>query len=869
MQRIISWLRSLFFPAHVAEPLSLEELQAAFRKRYANFRGLLTANNNALQAMADLEKIYYGGDSYRMAVIRSKVTTILVNVFKMIRNLLEMSDGKYKELETIFERIGNDIDAIIERKPLLGQGPFILGLNEVNREVRSQVGEKMANLGEAGAIAGLTVPGGFVVTASATRHFLTDSHLAEINRRLQVLDPDNLEDLYHTCGEIQQLIRDTPLPADLEELLYVHYARLERATMPHCRVALRSSALGEDSAGISFAGLYRTVLNVERDGLVAAYKEIIASKYGARAISYRRKRGYRHEDIEMCVGCLVMIDAMVSGVIYTRDPGEEESEVLRINATSGIAKGVVDGTTVTDLYLVSRDKPHAVVDREMRQGQAVSALTYGQIKKLAEAALLLEQHFGQPQDIEWTIDHQGSLYILQSRPMLTLNVKVDLEEGETPTIPQIEENEPPLLHGGICASTGIASGAVFRVDSDETMRRFPQGAVLVLEHPLPEWAPLLSRAAAVLAGHGSEAGHLATVSREFGIPALFSLPEVMTALSNEEVVTVHAGARAVYRGRREDLLRLRAVRKDIMAGSPVQRILTEIMQHVTPLNLNDPASPQFKSSWCETLHDITRFCHEKSVSEMFNFGQRHHFNQAAAKRLVGKVPMEWYVIDLADGFREGVNLEDKSVRIEDIVSVPMLAVWNGLSAVPWAGPPPVSVRGFGSIIFQSTMRPELDPAVASALTVKNYFLISQHFCNLSVRLGYHYAMIEAYLSDLLTESYVTFRFKGGAADLQRKAERARLLAYVLERYDFRVELRSDTLLARLKKKPTEYLEQRLQVLGYLTLHTRQIDMVMNSAGAVEQYKKKFIEDIEVMLASKAASNHGESGHAGEGKTAAG
>jgi pyruvate,water dikinase len=167
------------------------------------------------------------------------------------------------------------------------------------------------------------------------------------------------------------------------------------------------------------------------------------------------------------------------------------------------------------------------------------------------------------------------------------------------------------------------------------------------------------------------------------------------------------------------------------------------------------------------------------------------------------------------------------------------------------------------------MRPELDPAVASALTVKNYFLISQHFCNLSVRLGYHYAMIEAYLSDLLTESYVTFRFKGGAADLGRKAERARLLAYVLERYDFRVELRSDTLLARLKKKPTEYLEQRLQVLGYLTLHTRQIDMVMNSAGAVEQYKKKFVEDIEVMLASKAASNHGEPGHAGEGKAAAG
>ena len=157
----------------------------------------------------------------------------------------------------------------------------------------------------------------------------------------------------------------------------------------------------------------------------------------------------------------------------------------------------------------------------------------------------------------------------------------------------------------------------------------------------------------------------------------------------------------------------------------------------------------------------------------------------------------------------------------------MLAIWRGISAFPWEGPPPVSVRGFGSIIFQSTMRPELDPAVASALTTKNYFLISENFCNLSVRLGYHYAMIEAYISDLLTESYVTFRFKGGAADMRRKAVRARLLADILQRYDFRIELRSDALLARVKKQPTEYLEKRLQILGYLTLHARQLDMVMN------------------------------------------
>ena len=466
------------------------------------------------------------------------------------------------------------------------------------------------------------------------------------------------------------------------------------------------------------------------------------------------------------------------------------------------------------------------------------------MRKLTETALLLEEHFGEPQDIEWSFDHQGLLHILQSRPLAGSHpaeepVKVEAAVGES--------GAAPILFGGVCASGGIACGEVFTVDSAEDMRGFPRGGVLLLDHPLPEWAPLLNRAAAVVAGGGTEAGHLATIAREFGIPALFGLPEAMSILTAGRTVTVHATGRAVFDGRRDDLLRQKNVKRDIMAGSPVQRILTEALQLITPLNLNDPASPRFKSSWCETLHDITRFCHEKSVSEMFGFGQHTKFYHSAAKRLVGEVPLEWWVIDLADGFREGAGGESKTIRIDDIVSMPMLAIWRGISAYPWQGPPPVSVRGFGSIIFQSVMRPELDPAVPSALTTKNYFLISKNFCNLSVRLGYHYAMIEAFLSDLRTESYVTFRFKGGAADLQRKAVRARLLADILKRYDFRIELRSDALLARVKKGSVEYLEQRLQILGYLTLHARQLDMVMNQPGAVELYREKFLREIEEML----------------------
>ena len=862
MKNIFSYLREIF--SNTPEPApDPEELKASFKKRYGLFRGLLTANNNALQAMAELEKIYYSGESYRMAAVRSKVTAILVNVFKMIKNLREMSGGRYEELETIFENIGRELDAIFTRRPQRSEGPPILTLKEITLKQWDQVGEKMANLGEVTVRTELKVPPAFVITASATSRFLTAKVLAEINRRLQILDPDDFDSLFKTCEELRRIVRETPLPADLEELIHLHYSRLEKETHSGVFVAMRSSALGEDSAGVSFAGLYNSILGVDKENLISAYKEVIAGKYGSKAIAYRRKRGYRHEDIEMCVGCMVMIDALQSGVTYSIDPSGEERDTIRINAVAGMARGVVDGTKATDLYLVSREKPHTLVYSQLsgrRDGEAspsiAASLTYAQIKRLAEAAMTLEEHFGTPQDIEWSYDAQGRLYILQSRA-----IPASFNQAETVSAEGGPAGEAPILFGGICASRGVACGEVHKIDSAEQMQGFPQGAVLLVEHPLPEWAPLLGRASALIAAHGSEAGHLATVAREFAIPALVNLPEALTLLANGRTITVNAAARAIFEGCRDDLLRADTVKRDVMAGSPVQRIVTEALQHITPLNLNDPASLQFKARWCETLHDITRFCHEKSVSEMFNFGKEFNFHEGAAKRLVGKVPLEWWVIDLSDGFREGVDSSLPTVRVEDVVSLPMMAIWEGISAYPWEGPPRVSMRGFGSIIFQSTMRPDLDPAVPSNLTSRNYFLISRNFCNLSVRLGYHYAMIEAYLSELLTENYVTFRFKGGAADLRRKAVRAKLLAEILQAWDFRIELRSDALLARVKKRPREYLEDRLRILGYLTLHARQLDMVMDDAYMVEHYKNKFMADIAAMLAG---GDHRSTGEADNG-----
>jgi pyruvate, water dikinase len=861
MRRIFTYFKDHFFPTPQPS-ISPEELQSSFTRRYRHFRSLLTGNNKTLQAMAELEKLYYSGESYRMAEVRSKILTILINVYKMIGNLIEMSDGKYRQLENVYEKIKNDIDAIVVRQPPHRPGEFFIPLDQISRKDRDLTGDKMATLGELSRLKTLNIPPGFVLTAAATRHFLTTDFLAEVNRRMQILDADDLQGLYKTCTELQQMIIDTPLPPDLKELLYHHYSYLEKATHTDCRVAFRSSAFGEDSVGISFAGLYSTILDVKKENLGEAYKKIIASKYGPKAIAYRRSRGFRHEDIEMCVGCLVMIDSVIGGVSYSSYPWREGKKTVRINAAGGIAKGVVDGTAASDLFLVDRESPHSVLHSELRQEQHKladrntdrSILTPMQIEELTKTALLLEGYFGRPQDIEWSYDQHGKLYTLQSRPLRETSYNSDNNGKIEPQQSTPLVGDPPIIEGGICASEGISFGKVFKVTSRDDINNCPAKAVLVMDYPLPDWAPLLNRAAAVLAQHGTEAGHLATVSREFGVPALFSLPEIMNTLVNGQMITVYATEGKVFEGCREDLLSIIQPKQDIMAGSPVQRILADALQHITPLNLNDPSSHHFKISWCETLHDITRYCHEKSVSEMFNFGDRLNFDKGKAKRLVAHIPLEWWVINLADGFREDTDDTNKAIHIDDIVSIPMLAIWKGLSAYPWGGPPPISAKGFGSIIFQSAMRPDLDPSVASRLTAKNYFLVSKHFCNLNVRLGYHYAMIESYISDFLSESYITFRFKGGAADLHRKTMRARLLADILEKFDFDIELQSDALLARIKRRSRDYLEQRLQILGYLTLHTRQIDMVMDRNDTVRLYREKFLRNIDEMLNSTTNSS---------------
>lgn len=846
MKQFFKFISRLFHPEQKQDH---RDLQHVFQQHYRSFRSLLTANNNALELMAEMEERAASGTPFGMAFVRGNCTALSANIYKMIKELGKLADGKYSALHPTFQEITACIENVLEKRGEQCDGKYILTMEEIDRHSIDQVGEKMANLGEIRNRIGLNTPDGFVITSSAARHFMEHCRLQdEINRILKSLDENDLEKLYTASALIQQRISTARLPDNLENEINKSYLRIADRMKSPPLVSMRSSALGEDGMRVSFAGQYRTQLNVYPDFLTQTYKEILAGKYKSQAIVYRQQRGYRHQDVVMCVGCLVMVDAAVSGVAYSRLPDNPYSDELVIYAAKGLGSHVVDGSTPYDCYRVSRKASHDILLRrsasqvmpDTTEGAEPVMLTDSQIVELARISVMLENHFGMPQDIEWALDKSGTLFLLQSRPLTAT-------EQSTPEEQTDDADGAVLLRGGVTASRGVACGPVFLVNSSIDVLRFPQGAVLVVKVPYPDWAVLVNRAAAIISETGQAATHLATVAREFGVPALFNVGNLLEKLKNGETLTVDATRKRVYSGRREGLLAKQPQKPDLMKDSPVYGILKEALAHITPLTLTDPASLYFKPSSCKTLHDITRFCHEKAVQEMFNLGGRYHFNSRSAKQLVVDAPFQWWIINLDDGFRENVNPRGKFIHLDDIQSEPMLAIWQGMTAIPWDGPPPVDLKGFGSIIFHSTMNPGLDPAVRGVMGGKNYFLISKKFCNLCVRLGYHFALAEANLSEFLTESYISFQFKGGAADENRRLLRVKLLAEILQQYDFRVERKGDALSARIEKAPLDFLVDRLRVLGYLLIHTRQIDMVMGNDERLQLYREKLTSDLAGIL----------------------
>lgn len=846
-----------------------EALRIEFQSRYHHFKLLLNANNQALEIMTDLEMSLAGDFPFGMKFIRSRTMGAYTRVYQIVQHLHELAPGKYRSLSPRLDAIRQDLDDLVNsRRPASPQGPLVLPFADMDIGHADQVGMKMANLGEMAKRLQIRVPDGFVITARAFHRFLDHNDLqTEIRRRIQAAEEKGPHQLYTVSADVRRLIQAAPLPPELESAIMTAYEELSARHRSQVRLAVRSSALNEDQEGASFAGVYQSALNIDPEHLPDTYKQIVAAAYSPSVMSYCLNRGICGEATEMCVGVMQMVDAVSGGVLYTANPMNIRDRSVIINAAWGLPKAVVEGTTATDLFRVAKDPELEVIQRQIATKEkkyvcypdegvcrlddtgpdmSQASLSDRQALDLARMALRIEETYGKPQDIEWAIDGSGDIVLLQCRPLQIVTVPNRTTKGGNEDLP------PNLYQGGVTASPGVAAGRIHLLLKDVDALQFPDGGVIVTDRALARWAALLPRAAAVVSEKGSLTGHLANVAREFNVPALFGAEGAIGRLAGEAEVTVDADAGRIYPGAVPALLTENLAKKSkaLMKGTPIYQVLEKAAGLITPLNLLDPDSPSFTAANCRTLHDITRFCHEKSVHEMFRFGKTHQFPERSSKQLRVNIPMQWWVLNLDDGFKTDADT-DRYVDIDNVASIPMLALWAGISTYPWEGPPPVDGKGFMSVMFQATQNQALLPTVRTTMANRNYFMISKNYCSLQSRLGFHFAITEALVGDRTTENYVSFQFKGGAADFNRRLKRVHLVKEVLDRYGFRSEITKDALRSRIEQHDAAAMADKLKILGYLTIHTRQLDMVMANPSMLKHYREKMIDQIEEMLKGNA------------------
>ncbi|TVM14579.1 pyruvate, water dikinase [Oceanidesulfovibrio indonesiensis] len=843
------------------EPLdseALEELRRKHNARCIAFKLLIAANNQALEIMSDMESAQEGERLFGMHYVRSQCARVLANVHQILVQFQDLG-GPCPELFEQFSIIQGKIYSELASASRASSGPLLLNISDVWREHVDSVGPKVASLAHAARRLNLNTPEGFVVTAQASDAFLGREELASfIDARIQAADVNRPDELFTMSSAIQQAILKSNLPEEVQSQIKEAANKIQAKFGDSVRWAVRSSALGEDLLEASFAGQYRTVLNVPTEDIAESCKQVIASKYGVTAISYRLAKGVEEEDAQMCVACMRMVNAASGGVVYTQDPLGDHPGRMIITAALGLPKSVVDGEAQSDIFILDRrtlevvesnvalkrsklicDLESGIQQVEISQEEGAKAsLGEMAIELIARSALRLEQHFGHPQDVEFAFDQEGQLYILQTRP-LQVHEKV---VGNAPQ--QVHEDAEVLVCGGMTASQGAAAGEVFILRKDIDAVRCPDKAVAVTKMASPRWAPLLHRISALVTEQGTVAGHLGNVAREFNVPAIFGLNGCVEKLENVGLVTVDADSRTIYAGMIYELLRKRPHKPRPMLGSSVHERLERVMQHIAPLNLLDPKASDFAPANCSTLHDITRYCHEKAVGVMFSSEKDQYGLHQLSKQLFHKVPMQYWVIDLGCG----TTGEDrgKFILLEDILSRPMLCIWEGMTAKPMESAP-IDMKGFMSVLTEAATNPNLEAASESGFMMRNYFMVSDEFCNLQSRFGFHFCTVESCMGDIAAENYAAFQFKGGAADMRRRVLRAEMIRDILEEFDFRTEVKQDALFARIEGLDKEATGKRLKILGYMIIHTRQLDMVMANATVAASKKESMLQDVYKML----------------------
>jgi pyruvate,water dikinase len=864
------------------------DVKLPLRVVFNRFRQVLDSNNRALEIMADMGDKLGGNYIFDINYIKKSYSEFADTVFQSIYNLNTLSQNKYLYLHRIFERINDRVNRILQDKTPLDLKEAVISYRNISWEMADEVGGKNAGLAELGNYMKLNVPDGFAITIGAFREFMEynriDEKIEELKTRYKktakrtqqedimsaitfaeagehetakdiLSDEEYLDSSFF--AEVQKIIRKGKLPEHLETSLQRALVSLMEKEGETVYIAVRSSAEKEDLE-FSFAGQFETVLNVpaEISKLAEAYKKVLASLYSPEAIVYIKQIMPQDKPMmAMSVGCIKMVDARVSGVMFSIDPNDIDNEVIIINANWGLGTTIVEGTVDADHYLVEKNEPHVIKDRKIGNKQVMviadrdggiknvslseddrvkQCLTEEQIKKLARQAVLIEHYMKKPQDIEWSIDKKGELFILQSRP---LRVSKKSRESLKDISSRLQECPVVMEKQGIIACRGIGAGKVFVLERLEDMKDFIHGSVLVAKHDSSQFIKIMPKASAIITDIGTPTSHMANIAREFQVPTIVNTGTGTMTLKNGEEITVDADDNKIYEGIIKELLRYNITENIDLTEAKEFRVLKKILRYMTPLNLIDPLMDNFTPEGCQTFHDIIRFIHEKSISELVDVDRyKEVLHENIAAKLNVAIPTGIFIIDIGGGLDlKGGN---GKATLDEITSIPFKAIVKGMSHPGVWHSEAVSMKIND---FMSSMLKMPDISNMRYLG-ENVAVVSREYVNLSLRFGYHFNMMDCYCSENIRDNHVYFRFVGGATDITKRSRRAELLATILKELNMRINSKGDLVIARTDNITRSEMEVLLDYLGRLIAYSRQLDALLDDDNMVQYYVRNFLEE---------------------------
>lgn len=611
---------------------------------------------------------------------------------------------------------------------------YVVWFQDLGKGDVERVGGKNASLGEMIsnlAAAGVSVPGGFATTAEAFREFLEHNDLTtKINDALSALNVDDVVALAQTGEKIRKWVVDAPFQPALEAAIRDAYDKMAEgnAALP---VAVRSSATAEDLPDASFAGQQETFLNIRGvDSVMVAVKEVFASLFNDRAISYRVHQGFEHKLVALSAGVQRMVrsETGAAGVMFSLDTESGFRDVVFITASYGLGEMVVQGAVNPDEFYVHKktllNKRPSILRRNL--GSKMHKMVYGseavagksvqtvdvnaeerlrfclndeQVADLARQAIEIEKHYGTPMDIEWALDgDDGKLYIVQARPE-TVKSRSDASVMERYLLKQTGQ----VLVEGRAIGQRIGAGKVRVVSNIKEMDRVQPGDVLVTDMTDPDWEPVMKRAAAIVTNRGGRTCHAAIIARELGVPAIVGCGDATELLKDGQEVTVSCAegdTGKIYAGQLEF-----DVQRNSIESMP--KLPFKIMMNVgNPDRAFDFATLPNQGVGLARLEFIINRMIGVHPKALLNYDKLpRDVQKAADKRIAGYGdPVEFYIEKLVEGIATlaaAFHPEKVIVRLSDFKSNEYANLIGGKLYEPGEENPMLGFRGASRYISEN------------------------------------------------------------------------------------------------------------------------------------------------------------------------